>query len=57
MCNKFIKIGDVSVMLELYLFVIIKGFCFNDDDGLLIVKDFDFRLLYVVFFILGEYIL
>nr|XP_058969737.1 DENN domain-containing protein 10-like [Pocillopora verrucosa] len=47
MCNKFIKTGDASAMLEPYLSVITKGSCPNDDDGLLIVKDFDPRLSYV----------
>lgn len=55
MCNKFIKTGDASAMLEPYLSVITKGSCPNDDDGLLIVKDFDPRLSYVASPISGEY--
>ena len=55
MCNKFIKTGDASGMLEPYLSVITKGSCPNDEDGLFLVKDFDPRLSYVASPISGKH--
>ena len=54
MCNKFIKTGDASSMLEPYLSVVTKGSCPNDEDGLFLVKDFDPRLSYVASPISGK---
>ena len=54
MCNKFIKTGDASIMLEAYLSVVTKGSCPNDDNGLFLVKDFDPRLSYVASPISGK---
>ena len=54
MCNKFIKTGDASGMLEAYLSVVTKGSCPNDDNGLFLVKDFDPRLSYVASPISGK---
>ena len=54
MCNKFIKTGDASGMLEAYLSVVTKGSCPNDDNGLFLVKDFDPRLSYVATPISGK---
>ena len=54
MCNKFIKTGDASSMLEAYLSVVTKGSCPNDENGLFLVKDFDPRLSYVASPISGK---
>ena len=54
MCNKFIKTGDASSMLEPYLSVVTKGSCPNDEDGSFLVKDFDPRLSYVASPISGK---
>lgn len=54
MCNKFIKTGDASSMLEPYLSVVTKGSCPNEEDGLFLAKDFDPRLSYVASPISGK---
>lgn len=57
MCNKFIKTGDASSMLEAYLSVVTKGSCPNDENGLFLVKDFDPRLSYVASPISGKFLI